>query len=71
MELTKEQEARFRNLCKEIKPGEYGRVEVSFMGSPTNLVQFTVERNYRFHNERAAPTQGEPQDRQGSGRYGN
>ena len=56
MELTAEQEAAFRGLCREIKPGEYGRVVVSFIGEPSNLVQITGEKNYRFHHEKAEPT---------------
>jgi hypothetical protein len=55
MELTAEQEAAFRGLCREIKPGEYGRVVVSFVGEPSNLVQITGEKNYRFHHKKAGP----------------
>jgi hypothetical protein len=69
MELTAEQDAKFRDLCREIKPGEYGRVVVSFVGEPSNLVQITGEKNYRFHREAEAPTTGKPVDREGSGRY--
>jgi hypothetical protein len=70
MELTAEQDAKFRDLCKEIKPGEYGRVIVSFMGDPSNLVQITGEKNFRFHGKRAEASYGEPQDRRKSGRMG-
>ena len=70
MELTAEQEAAFRDLCREIKPGEYGRVVVSFIGEPSNLVQITGEKNYRFHKEKAeASTTGGAAHRKGSGRY--
>ena len=69
MELTTDQNAKFRTLCGEIKPGEYGKVIVSFIGEPTNLVQITGEKNYRFRAEKAEPTFGEPQDRKKSGRY--
>jgi hypothetical protein len=69
MVLTAEQEAQFRDLCKEIKPGEYGRVIVSFVGEPSNLVQITGEKNYRFRHEKAEPTSGGPVDRSSSGRY--
>jgi hypothetical protein len=69
MELTAEQEAAFRDLCREIKPGEYGRVVVSFVGEPSNLVQITGEKNYRFHNEQAEASTGKPLDRRSSGRY--
>jgi hypothetical protein len=69
MELTAEQEASFRDLCKAIKPGEYGRVIVSFVGEPSSLVQITGEKNYRFRHEKAEPASGEPADRSGSGRY--
>jgi len=65
MELTADQESKFKNLCAEIKPGEYGRVMVSFTGNPSNVVQITAEKNYRFHNEKAAASLDEPQDRQG------
>ncbi|GHV78751.1 hypothetical protein AGMMS49944_05420 [Spirochaetia bacterium] len=53
MELTTEQDTTFRDLCKEIKPGEYGRVVVSFVGEPSNLVQITGEKNYRFQHVKA------------------
>jgi hypothetical protein len=69
MELSAEQEAAFRGLCREIKPGECGRVAVSFAGEPSNLMQITGEKNYRFHNEKAEPGTGKPIDRKGSGRY--
>ena len=69
MKLTAEQETKFRDLCEEIRPGEYGRVVVAFTGDPGNFVQITGEKNFRFRNERAAPTQGEAQERQNSGRY--
>ena len=66
-QLTAEQEATFRGLCEEIKPGEYGRVVVSFVGKPSNIVQITGEKNFRFHNEKADETIGEPVER--TGRY--
>jgi hypothetical protein len=69
MELTAVQDAKFRELCNEIKPGEYGRAAVSFVGDPSNLVQITGEKNYRFRHEKAEPASGEPADRSGSGRY--
>jgi hypothetical protein len=69
MELTPDQDAKFRNLCGEIKPGEYGRVVVSFVGEPSNQVNITAEKTFRFHNEKAEETYGEPVDRKGSGRY--
>ena len=68
MELTDEQDTKFKELCREIRPGEYGRVVVSFTGTPANFVQITGEKNYRFHNEKPSPSFGEPQDRHGSGR---
>ena len=68
MELTAEQNTKFRDLCKEIKPGEYGRVVVSFVGEPSNLVQITGEKNYRFHHEKAEPITGKPADHKDSGR---
>jgi hypothetical protein len=55
MVLTEEQEATFRELCKAINPGEYGRVIVLFVGAPSNLVQITGEKNYRFHNGKTGP----------------
>jgi hypothetical protein len=70
MVLSDEQNAKFRDLCKEIKPGEYGRVVVSFMGEPSNLVQITGEKNYRFHSEKAEAACGEALDRRKSGRMG-
>jgi hypothetical protein len=57
MELTAEQDTTFRDLCKEIKPGEYGRVVVSFVGTPSNLVQLTGEKNYRFQHEKFDSTE--------------
>jgi hypothetical protein len=68
MELSAEQDAKFRGLCKEIKPGEYGRVVVSFVGDPSNQVNITAEKTFRFHNEKAEPTIGKPVDRKRSGR---
>lgn len=53
MELTAEQEDKFKELCKEIKPGEYGRVVVSFTGESSNVVTITSEKNVRF--EKAKP----------------
>jgi hypothetical protein len=67
MELTAEQEAKFRDLCEEIKPGEYGRVVVSF--GPSRFTQITSEKNYRFYREKAEPTTGDPVDRGSSGSY--
>ena len=56
--MTAEQDAIFKGLCEEIKPGEYGRVTVSFIGEPSNVVQITGEKNFRFHKlkEEAAPS---------------
>jgi hypothetical protein len=62
MELTAEQYAKFKELCRAIQPGEYGRVEVSFIGSPSNVVQIIGEKNYRFHNQKAEATRGTPQN---------
>ena len=69
MELTTEQNAKFKELCKEIKPGEYGRVVVSFTGGHENFVQITGEKQFRFHKENPLPTYSNPQNRRGSGRY--
>jgi hypothetical protein len=69
MELSAEQETAFRNLYREIKPGKYGRVVVSFVGEPTNLVNITAEKTFRFHNEKVAPITRKPIDRRDSGRY--
>jgi hypothetical protein len=68
MVLTAEQDAKFKKLCGDIKPGEFGRVEVSFIGSPTNTVQIKAEKTVRFHNEKAIPTVDEPIDGSKSGR---
>jgi hypothetical protein len=68
MELSAEQDAKFRDLCREIKSGEYGRVVVSFVGAPSNLVNITAEKTFRFHNEKAETSYGEAQERQKSGR---
>jgi hypothetical protein len=70
MILTAEQDAKFRDLCKEIKPGEYGRVVVSFVGEPSNLVTLAAEKTFRFHNQKAEPSYGNAQDRRSSGRMG-
>jgi hypothetical protein len=69
MVLSAEQDAKFRALCKEIEPGEYGRVVVSFVGEPSNLVNITAEKTFRFHKEKARPAAGEPVDRKSSGRH--
>jgi hypothetical protein len=55
MELTAEQDAKFKELCSVIKLGEYGRVEVSFIGEPSNTVQIKAEKTVRFHNEKIEP----------------
>jgi hypothetical protein len=65
MELSAEQDVKFWNLCKEIKPGEYGRVVVSFVGEPSNLVSITAEKTFRFHNEKAEPSTGITQRKKG------
>jgi hypothetical protein len=57
MELTADQDAIFRGLCKEIKPSEYGRVVVSFVGDPSNIVQLTGEKNYRFQRDKETAKQ--------------
>jgi hypothetical protein len=69
MELTAEQKATLENLCAEIKLGEYGRVTVSFVGEPSNLVQITGEKNYRFHHEKTKPSTCGAADKRQSGRY--
>jgi hypothetical protein len=69
MELSAEQDVKVRNRGKEIKPGEYGRVVVSFVGEPLNLVNITAEKTFRFHNEKAEPAAGSAVPRKGSGRY--
>jgi hypothetical protein len=48
MELTADQYAKFKDYCNEIKPGEYGKVIISFVGEPSNIVQITVEKNTRY-----------------------
>jgi hypothetical protein len=65
MVLTAEQEDKFRDLCREIKPGEYGRVVVAFVGEPSNVVQITGEKNFRFHSEKSVPSSGKPMERKG------
>jgi len=56
MELTAEENAKVRDYCKEIKPGEYGRVVISFIGEPSNVVQITVEKNTRYqHGKHGRP----------------
>jgi len=54
MELTPEQAAKFRELCEDIRPGEYGRVIVAFIGEPSNVVQITGEKNFRYQQPRTA-----------------
>jgi hypothetical protein len=70
MDLTADQDAKFRDLCKEIKPGEHGCVMVEFVGTPSNIVRISGEKNYRFHGEKAEATCGEALDRRKSGRVG-
>ena len=69
MKLSEEQEALFRKLCADIKPGEYGRVEVSFVGHPSNITNIKAEKTHQYHNQKAVPTHDQPQDRQKPGRY--
>ena len=71
MELTAEQDAQVKELCREIKPGAYGKVVITFVGSPSNQTQITGEKSFRFHNEKASPSFGEPHDRLDQGRIGN
>jgi len=67
MVLTDEQDAKFKELCGAIRPGEYGRVEVAFIGEPSNVVQITGEKTHRFHNQKAEVTHGRPQKGGGIG----
>jgi hypothetical protein len=69
MVLTADEDAKFRKCCEEIKSGEYGRVVVSFVGEPSNIVDIIGEKRFRFHHEKAKPTTREPIDRGKSGRY--
>jgi hypothetical protein len=68
MVLSDEQDTTFRKLCEEIKPGEHGHITVEFVGTPSNIVRISGEKNYRFYSQKTEPTTGEPQDRRGSGR---
>ena len=70
MILTDEQNAKVKDLCAEIQPGDYGRVVIAFTGTPHNYTQISGEKQYRFHNEESIPTNGNPQGRRNSGRYG-
>jgi len=70
MELTAEQNAKVKDLCAEIHPGEYGRVVIAFTGTPHNYTQITGEKQYRFHSEDYVPTHhGKPKNRQNSGSF--
>jgi hypothetical protein len=66
MELTAEQNAKFKALCREIKPGEFGKIVVSFSGN--DFVQITGEKNFRFHNTQAEVTHGNVRGGQDSDR---
>lgn len=68
MVLTAEQDALFRQYCAEIKPGEYGRVEVAFVGHPSNQVKIKGEKTRQFHSQTAEPTVDTPQNGSKSGR---
>jgi hypothetical protein len=70
MELTAKQQERFEALCREIKPGEYGRVEISFIGEPSNLVKMKGEKNFVFHNEKDVGSVPVGNQQRRSGRYG-
>jgi hypothetical protein len=52
MELTKQQLEIIREASREI---DFGRITINFVGSPSNLVQITSEKNYRFHNGKTGP----------------
>jgi hypothetical protein len=65
MELTKEQLNTVQELSKEI---EFGRVTINFAGNPHNNIVIVGEKQYRFHHEKASPTEGKAADRQRSGR---
>jgi hypothetical protein len=58
MELAAEQYAQFEEMCREIKPGEYGRVIVSFIGEPSNVVDIIAEKHIRFQHRKAALNSG-------------
>jgi hypothetical protein len=67
MELTTEQIEAIQKASREI---EFGRITVSFIGNPSNIVDIVAEKHLRFQRRKAAePTTGKPIDRKGSGRY--
>jgi hypothetical protein len=67
MELTAEQLETIKAASREI---EFGRITVSFTGSPSNVVDIVAEKHVRFRRQKMAePTTGKPIDRKGSGRY--
>jgi hypothetical protein len=66
MELTEAQLETIQEASREI---EFGRITVSFVGEPSNIVDIVAEKHIRFHHERSKPVTGKPVDRRGSGRY--
>jgi hypothetical protein len=67
MELTAEQLDVIKTASREI---DFGRITVSFTGSPSNVVDIVSEKHLRFRHQKAAqPTTGSAVDRRGSGRY--
>jgi hypothetical protein len=66
MELTDEQMEKIRAASREI---DFGRITVSFTGPPSNLVDISATKHFRFHHYRTAePTTGEPMNQRDSGR---
>jgi hypothetical protein len=62
MELTSEQLEIIREASREI---EFGRITVSFTGSPSNVVDIIAEKHLRFQRRKTAI--GEPADRRDAG----
>jgi hypothetical protein len=66
MELTEEQMEKIKAASREI---DFGRITVSFTGPPSNLVDISATKHFRFQHQRTAePTTGKPVDQRGSGR---
>jgi hypothetical protein len=61
MELTSEQLEAIKAASREI---EFGRITVSFTGSPSNVVDIVAEKHIRFRHEkfRAEPGPGHESD---------
>jgi hypothetical protein len=64
MELTAEQMDVIQKASRDM---DYGEIKIKFAGERGIDIEKT--QRVRFHNDDPIPTQSDPQDKKGSGRY--